>query len=385
MEKRTRIYIDSGAILGVKQSGVGHVLKSTLRELDQRLNKDTSLEVYLITPFHKTEIIESYKFKNIRIQKTLFTGKLNVLWSWSALPFPMSLWKKGVYIFPNYRNVSLFAGSKSVTYVHDICFAKHPEMIEEKNLKYSMKYVPKWLRRSDIIVTVSQTSAQEIIDFFPGVENKIRVILNGIETRELKNVTEDQKIQAKNKFKLPRDYFIFLSNLEPRKNVRRLLDAYLSLGKEFSNKHGLVLVGAEGWKSEDVQQSIATAQEDGFTIIRPVEYVNDIERNALLSNARALIMPSIHEGFSMPPLEAVAAGTPVIASDIPIHREIIKNVATYVDPFDATSIASALKHMTDEKHYKEKKQQVIKDGDALLENYQWQKAVSKLVDIVEGT
>jgi glycosyltransferase involved in cell wall biosynthesis len=136
-----------------------------------------------------------------------------------------------------------------------------------------------------------------------------------------------------------------VGNIEPRKNYARLIEAYMKMPRKVTDKYPLVIVGAGGWNNEDVKELMQQAKEDGYKIINPKQFVVDDDMPALFSGAQFFVFTPIYEGFGMPPLEAYACGTPVLASRIASVPEAAGDAATYVDPYDVEDIRAKLEEM----------------------------------------
>jgi len=135
-------------------------------------------------------------------------------------------------------------------------------------------------------------------------------------------------------------YLLFVGTIEPRKNLERLLTALESVAGRIGP---LVVAGANGWKNDEVQKRLIKLEEQGF--VRHLGYVDSDVRPALMAGARAFVYPSLYEGFGLPPLEAMACGTPVLTSNVASLPEVVGDAAMLVDPRDVRALAAAMERL----------------------------------------
>jgi glycosyltransferase involved in cell wall biosynthesis len=156
-------------------------------------------------------------------------------------------------------------------------------------------------------------------------------------------------------------YFLCVGTLEPRKNIRFLVDAYVALPQHVKEKFSLVLAGGIGWKMADDITYIQTYVDNGERIVM-TNYVSDTERQQLYEHARSFVMPSHYEGFGMPVLEAMVYGLPCAVNDIEVFRELCGESVTYFREIDElTQILIK---------YAESKQVI--DYSQVIDQYNWQ-------------
>jgi glycosyltransferase involved in cell wall biosynthesis len=166
---------------------------------------------------------------------------------------------------------------------------------------------------------------------------------NGVDRTRYRRSDARQIETTKRNLGIAGEYILFVGNIEPRKNLIRLIEAYRSLPKSLTTRYQLVMVGSGGWLNGEIIDAISHARYDGYRITRPLRFVEDAEIVDLYSGARCTVLPSFHEGFGMPVLESLACGTRVVAADLESIREAGGDVATYCDPLSVASIAAALK------------------------------------------
>lgn len=232
--------------------------------------------------------------------------------------------------------------------VHDLSFLRHPETHTARTVKVQSRLVRQCAREADAIVAVSESCKSELIELLGVSADRIHVIPNGAHLDEFAGPLNSEDLEAaKRQLGITREYFIQLGTIEPRKNIPRLVEAYSRLRERRRPLPQLVFAGKPGWKCET-----------SFRAMKPLSDTNDIVYAGYVDRARAVLLlrgalacvyPSLYEGFGLPVLEAMAAGTPVITSDTSSLPEVAGGAALYVDPANAESIESALENLVDDR------------------------------------
>ena len=258
---------------------------------------------------------------------------LHRAWSRSTFP-PVELVTGRVHVFHGTNFVlPPRATAGGVVTVHDLAFLRFPETVQRQTLAYRA-LVPAAVKCSDAVVTVSSSVAEELQAEYGVPADKIVVAPNGVDRRWFQASQPGPEELAR--LGLPQNYLLFIGNLEPRKNLGVLLRAYALARREDPRLGSLVLAGPAGWGdrwagSEGPGQGVVLA---GYLPQRDLESV--------VAGCQALCMPSLYEGFGLPIIEAFAVGRPVMASDIPAHRETAGQWARLVPPRDVDAWAQAL-------------------------------------------
>lgn len=344
MPRKTRFFVDAAALVDNHLSGVGHATYHVVEALSRDSAFTETHKIILVVHYRSRARLARWNFNKAVVPRSIpLPGRvLNWLLKHNSLPWMDLFLGRGVYLFPNFRNWPLLY-SRSITYIHDVAFARHPETVEPKNLAHLRRNVARWIERATTVVTVSNASKKEIVDEFGVDPSKIAVALNGVDRTRYRR-SDRQRIEAtKRDLGIDGEYIIYVGNIEPRKNLARLIDAYRRLPKSLVDKYQLVMVGSGGWLNRGITEAITDAQHDGYRIVRPSRFVEDAEIVDLYSGARCAVLPSFHEGFGMPVLEALACGTRVVAADLEAIHEAGGDMVTYCDPLDVESIASALR------------------------------------------
>lgn len=233
-------------------------------------------------------------------------------------------------------------GAKNYYTVHDIIPLRLPHSTMD-NKKYFYDMLACVARSADKIITVSECSKHDFITYFKVSPDKV---VNTYQDVSLSDVwSEDKEIfssnQLRTQFSLePRQYFLYVGAIEPKKNVLRLLEGFLSAN--VSQK--LVVVGSLAWQSD--KEKLMLEQHTDRIIY--LNYVSSEVLNTLLRHARALIFPSLFEGFGLPVIEAMSVGTPVITSNTSSLVEIAGDAAYLVNPYNVGEIASAIYRLSKE-------------------------------------
>ena len=273
-----------------------------------------------------------------------------------------------IYFEPNFIVQDLPAKRVVVT-VHDLTFVYHPEWMSAEGERYFRENFFPRINRADLIVTPSRGVADEVRQD-PRLQGfRVAPVYNGIDH----NVFRPGQNGGENS----RPYILFVGTVEPRKNILCLLRAYRILPEPLRREFKLVLAGAHGWRNEAVKRELE-AMGDRVT------YTGYIEEDVLVKlyrGAAALVCPSFYEGFSFPPVEAMACGTPVLVSDIPVHREVCADAALYFDPHEAEELAGKLVDLLQSPSLAGR---MVADGLGRAALFTWERAADELTTLFGG-
>jgi glycosyltransferase involved in cell wall biosynthesis len=242
-------------------------------------------------------------------------------------------------------------GCPNVHTVHDIIPLRLPyATLDDK--KYFLRLVGHLCRKADHIVTVSEFSRRDIIRFFGIPESRITNTYQAVTIPEKLLAKSDDAVadELRHAFRLEmKEYFLFCGAIEPKKNVSRLIDAYAISG----SRHPLVIAGPLGWQYDADVEKIQDERfvkyrlKDGSIRaerqVRRLSYVPFAQLVTLIRGARALLFPSLYEGFGLPVLEAMLLGTPVMTSNVSSLPELAGNAASLIDPTDLDEMIGAIR------------------------------------------
>jgi len=259
--------------------------------------------------------------------------------------------------------------------VHDLAYLHTPEYVRTKNRKYLERFVPKSVKTADAVVAVSQTVKEDLVNRFNLDENKVFVAPNGVDEKRFARANPAKIRKVKEKYGIKGEYFLFVSTLEPRKNLAGLLGAYEKLGKKIP---ALVLAGGEGWRNDDAMENIKRMRQNGFSVIT-TGFVSDEDLPALYSGANMLVLPSHFEGFGLPIIEAMAAGIPVITSNKNPMKEVGGNAALYANPKDTDDIADKISLLYTDNALRE---QLVRRGRANIKRFSWEESAKVFKNLI---
>jgi alpha-1,3-rhamnosyl/mannosyltransferase len=229
---------------------------------------------------------------------------------------------------------------RAIATFHDLSIYRHPECHPAARVAFMRRAIPQTLRRSDFIITVSEFTRREVIEFFDWPADKIKAIPLGVDSA-FQPHSASQTHTVLQRLGLQHDgYVLCTATIEPRKNISRLLEAYALLPAATRARWPLVLAGGDGWNDEALQTQIRQAERAGW--LRRFGYIDEASLPALIAGARCFAFPSIYEGFGLPVLEAMASGVPVVTANIASLPEVAGDCALLIDPYDVNAIQAAL-------------------------------------------
>jgi glycosyltransferase involved in cell wall biosynthesis len=232
----------------------------------------------------------------------------------------------------------------TVVTVHDLAILRAPETFPRWHRLYGSAGLERVLRSADAVVAVSEFTKAEVVELAGVPAERIRVVPNGVD-----------RVFTPDGPRADGDYLLSVATLEPRKNLRRAVDAAREVGLE------LRVVGARGWGGVDV---------DGWA-----GEVPDAELAALYRGAKCVLYPSLYEGFGLPVLEAMACGTPVVTSRSTAMEEVAAGAAVLVDPLDVAAIAAGVRDAI------ARREELVPAGLAQASAYTWGRAADAVVEI----
>ena len=255
-----------------------------------------------------------------------------------------------------------------VTTIHDFGFLKFPDTAHPK-IKKVMERRLFWVKKEiDMVIAVSEATKKDSLEILSLPSAKIQVVYEA-NPENLKKINDKKKIEkVLKKFKIKTPFVLSVATIEPRKNLKRLIQAFESLNDK---NLSLVIVGKQGWG--DLGPLNFKSSKIIFT-----DYVGQEEKAIFYSSALGLAFPSLYEGFGLPVLEAMSCGCPVLTSNVSSLPEVAGNAGLLVDPLSVKEIAKGLKEITTSKKVKA---DLIEKGFAQAKKFTWGKAASQTLEV----
>lgn len=375
-----KIGIDARNILNPERSdaiGVGHYAYQLIRHL-LKLDQKNQYTIFFDYQAREKDI---QKFTQPNVKITYFPWsdyKKYLPGAYSEILGLATISRNNFDVFhilsPDAR-VPLGYSGKVVCTFQDLAVFKYPDFFPQVN-RLKSKYNRRAMAgRADKLIAVSENTKNDLRTLFKIDEAKIEVIKNGVDERFFEDIhlsADELKQELRDKFRLEKDYLLFIGTLEPIKNISRLLEAFkgfMESRKQKGLKHDyeLAIAGKRGWLAEEY---IQLAKDLNITDnVKFLGYVEGDDLKKLLKGTKLFVMPSLYEGFGMSVLEAMAAGTACLISDIPSLQEIALDAAAFVSPLDVTAMTDQMNDLVENN---EKKQQLIEKGKLQAKNFSWQ-------------
>jgi len=380
--------------IGKKSTGSEAVFYYLVKEL-ARLEKSKKHQFLLLTDDKPARIQEILKPlpKNFKICRVTPASKS--LWTFYSLP--KFLKKNAVDIYETEYIVPFFLKKsiKIVTIIHDISFKINPNWVTRKDSLILNRFIPPSIKRADAIMAVSNFTKEEIIREYRCPAEKISVAYPAVDTRYFHSSLSQKEAKTEVK-KILGGSFPFLlhvSSLQPRKNVPLVISAFGKAKKKFKknspwNKLKLVIVGDKQSYNFDEKIEAAINNQVQSGNIKPGDVLitgyQPMEKLPIFYRAAEIfIFPSAYEGFGIPLIESMACGTPVVASDIPVFKEVAGNAVVHVNigkKNKTDKMAEAIQKLLKSKDYRAEK---VKLGQERARMFSWSQLAKKTVEVYD--
>jgi glycosyltransferase involved in cell wall biosynthesis len=284
---------------------------------------------------------------------------------------------------PNINIAPISKKAKIVATFHDLSFEKYGNFFSARQKFWHNFVNPAALaNRADAIIAVSESTKRDIIETYGIEQDKIKVIYSGIApvsriSREASSILEIRK-----KYHLPEKYILYLGTIEPRKNIIGLIKAFELFNTKYqipNTKYQLMIAGSKGWLYKDIFSAARRSSAKNDIIF--TDFIEDEDKKYLYGAASLFVYPSFYEGFGFPPLEAMAAGTPVITSDCSSLPEVAGGAAIMVNPYNIGQLARAIKEVLANDELQKK---MIKKGYEQAEKFSWEKCARETLAVFEN-
>lgn len=299
------------------------------------------------------------------------------LWQRLRLPLPAE-WITGhidCFYSPDFVLPPLRRDTPALLTIHDLSFLRHPETFPPALRAYLERAVPRSVARADRILADSNATRDDIIELFSITPDKVTTLYSGVSPRFTPEAVPGERRHLQSKYSIGDvPYILALGTVQPRKNYIRLMEACDPLAAK--RDLNLIIVGQPAWLSEPIVEAA-----ERRTYVRSMGFLDDADLPALYRQAAVFAFPSIYEGFGLPPLEAMASGTPIVVSTTSSLPEVVGDAGLSVDPFDVPAWTVALTQALDDAALRTHFRQA---GLARAATFTWTRTAQQWLSVVES-
>jgi glycosyltransferase involved in cell wall biosynthesis len=346
------------------RTGVGALATEVLRRVAS--HGDVDVTAYSVSWRGRDDLLSGLLPPNVHlVTRPMAARPLRELWK--RVDWPSLTWWTGavdVVHGPNYV-VPPAKGAATLMTVHDLTFVHHPELCTRDTLDYPA-LIRRALARGAHVHAVSQFVADEVIGVFGADRDRVHVIHNGVDAITPGDAASGRRVAGGDR------YVLAIGTVEPRKDFPLLVSAFDDLAATDPEVR-LVIAGQDGWGADVFHQALQRARHRD-RVVR-TGYVDDATRADLLAGAAVFAYPSRYEGFGLPPLEAIAAGVPVVTTRAGALPEVLGDGAVFVDPGDREALTAALAAQLDGNDG------LVAKGRAVAARYSWDRCADALVNL----
>ncbi len=319
-----------------------------------------------------------HDFPNVRAAPIpLSPRRLTQLWQRARLPLPVELFTGRLDLLHAPDFVLPPTRARTLVTIHDLSFLIYPQFAAQGMVRYLSSAVPRSLQRADAVLADSEATRGDLKRLLGIDPQRVEVVYPGVSPC-FRRLTPAETEPVRSRLALPARFLLFVSTLEPRKNLVRLLEAFAQLIEQRRHTpHAaltLVIAGRRGWLYEDVFAAIDRLQLADH--VRMLDFVDDNDLPALYNLAWAFTYPSMYEGFGLPALEALACGTPVLTATNSSLPEVVGDMAVLVRADDVGAIAAGLAQIVDDEPLRAR---LIAGGPAQARRFSWQQAAAQVL------
>ncbi len=350
----------------------------TINLLSNMISLNNNIEYKLFyNGYKKTKLEYDFlKLPNVQLKEFKIPNRLLDA-SFQFLNYPKidkMLEKVDVFFSPHIFSSSVSKKCKTITTFHDLSFENYPEFYSTgKNYWHFSMNPKKQAQKADKIIAVSRSTKDDLVKIYGIEPEKIKVIYSGIGLESRIKNQESRILEIRKKYNLPKKYILYLGTLEPRKNIIGLIKAFEIL----NTKYKLVIAGSKGWLYEDIFKIVKNSPAKDNIIF--TGFIDDKDKAALYGLADLFVYPSFYEGFGFPPLEAMAAGTPVITSNFSSLPEAVGDAAITVNPYNIDELTKAIEMVL----FDEKLRDIlIERGYKKVKNFSWEKCAKETLEFI---
>jgi glycosyltransferase involved in cell wall biosynthesis len=362
-----RIAIDARKL---RDHGIGTYIRNLLRHLSRL---DQSTEYVLLCQKEHCGIVSSLgpNFRAVLEQAGAYSVREQV-----SVPFHLRREGADLFHAPHYVLPPL-TPCRSVVTIHDCIHLRFPQYLPSR-LGHAYARASLWAatHRASRVLTVSEASKRDILSYFPISADKIDVIYNAIDERFNQPPSAEDVTRVRERYQLNDPFVLYAGNIKPHKNLERLIEAFHMFRRPEFEHVRLLIIGDEISKHATLRRAVHRLNLHKH--VRFLGFVPDPTLAVLYRLAAAFVFPSLYEGFGLPPLEAMASGTPVITSNVSSLPEVVGDAAILIDPYDPEAIADAMRRLLSDPVLRA---DMSRRGLARARHFSWERSIQRVREI----
>lgn len=340
------IAVNTRFLIANKLEGIGWFTFETMKRIT-RAHPEHEFHFFFDRPYNNEFIFSN----NITPHILYPPARHPLLWYWwfeYSVPRKLKAIKADLFISTD-GFLSLSTQVKQHLVIHDLAYLHYPDHVNRSALKYYQRFMPRYVNKATRIATVSQFSGNDIQRAFQYPADKIDVVCNGAH-EFFKPISEEEKIQVRQRYTGGAPYFIYAGAIHPRKNVETLFRAFDKLKTEYQVPHKLIIAGRFAWKTGEVQAIYEQLPHKADILFTGHLGRNELAR--ITAASYAMVYISLFEGFGIPLVEAMQCGVPCITSNVSSMPEVCGDAGILIhNPKDVNEVVAAMYRMIDDKSY----------------------------------
>jgi len=290
--------------------------------------------------------------------------------SWQVRALHGDVFHAPHYVYP------LMLPCPGVVTIHDCIHLRFPRQLPNPAAGlYARVMLRRAVRAADRVITVSEATRADLVEFVDADRSKIEVIPHGCDPFFLETVAEEELASVRQKHGLERPFLLSVTNIKPHKNIKRLLQAFIQLADSYPDLDLIIAGGAleEHPELDEIRRESGLGER-----VRSLGFLSKLELRAVYNLAHIFVFPSLYEGFGLPPLEAMACGTPVVASRSSAIPEVVGHSGLLVNPFRVDSIAEAIRSLLENDSFR---RALGVQGRNRAREFDWDHTAQRVLDV----
>src|SRR3989449_1297333 len=347
--------------------GIGTYIRNLLRQL-ARLDRETEFVVFCRPDDREALTSLGENFRPVPERSANYSVA-------EQLSIPLALRREGITLFhaPHYVLPPLVR-CRSVVTIHDCIHLMFPQYLPSRlALQYARTSIALAARRAARVMTVSESSKRDILRFVDVKPEKIDVIYNAYDERFTIEPREEDVVRVRERYQLHDEFVLYAGNVKPHKNLERLIEAFDLVRARGLDRLKLVLIGDEISKYAALRRAVH--QHHLHKHVRFLGYMPHETMAVMYRLAGVFVFPSLYEGFGLPPLEAMASGTPVVTSNVSSLPEVAGDAAVPVDPYSVSSIVGGMRRVLSDP---ELASELRRKGLVRARDFSWERSVRRV-------